>query len=151
MRMTLGVTLVCGEPRTPSPLYSGERAGVRGIARAALVIRRRASRNRPLTLTLSPAYRGEGTNDESHSPYPSLRSKTSRRFRRIAPFAAVAVVCGFLVAAAFAAGASARIETFAGTGEKGFSGDGGPAATARLSGPYGLVRGPDRALYVCDT
>ena len=42
------------------------------------------------------------------------------------------------------------ITVFAGTGVKGFSGDGGPAAMAQLNNPYGLTRGPDGALYICD-
>jgi len=43
-----------------------------------------------------------------------------------------------------------RITTFAGTGEKGYSGDGGPARKAQLNNPYGISRGPDGALYICD-
>jgi streptogramin lyase len=43
-----------------------------------------------------------------------------------------------------------RVSTIAGTGQKGFSGDGGPAANARLNNPYGIARGPDGLLYVCD-
>ncbi|HZS10085.1 MAG TPA: hypothetical protein VFD58_34975 [Blastocatellia bacterium] len=43
------------------------------------------------------------------------------------------------------------ITTVAGTGQAGFSGDGGPAAKAQLDNPFGIVRGPDGALYVCDT
>ena len=43
-----------------------------------------------------------------------------------------------------------RITTFAGTGEKGYSGDGGPARKAQLDNPYGITRGPDGALYICD-
>lgn len=45
----------------------------------------------------------------------------------------------------------ARISTFAGTGQAGYSGDGGQAAKAQLDNPFGIVRGPDGALYVCDT
>jgi streptogramin lyase len=44
-----------------------------------------------------------------------------------------------------------EIRTVAGTGAKGFSGDGGPAAKAQMNNVFGLVRGPDGALYVCDT
>ena len=49
---------------------------------------------------------------------------------------------------AFAAGA--EITTIAGTGAKGFSGDGGPATAAQLAEPFGLARGADGALYFCD-
>jgi sugar lactone lactonase YvrE len=45
-------------------------------------------------------------------------------------------------------------ETFhrvAGTGEQGYSGDGGPALNAKLGGPKGLAIGPDNTLYVADT
>ena len=43
------------------------------------------------------------------------------------------------------------VVTFAGTGAKGLSGDGGPAVKAQLNDPSGIVRGPDGALYICDT
>lgn len=39
----------------------------------------------------------------------------------------------------------------AGTGEQGYSGDGGPALNAKLGGPKGLAIGPDNTLYVADT
>jgi streptogramin lyase len=42
------------------------------------------------------------------------------------------------------------VSTFAGTGEKGFAGDGGPAAKARLNNPFAVARGPDGYLYICD-
>ena len=45
---------------------------------------------------------------------------------------------------------SSRIRHVAGTGEQGFSGDGGPARLARLGGPKGLAWWRD-ALYVADT
>ena len=44
-----------------------------------------------------------------------------------------------------------EILTVLGTGEAGFSGDGGPATQAKIRGPFGVVRGPDGCFYVCDT
>src|SRR3954466_13693461 len=46
---------------------------------------------------------------------------------------------------------AAVIRTFAGTGTKGFSGDGNLATQAQLSDPAGIARSPDGALYICDT
>lgn len=43
------------------------------------------------------------------------------------------------------------IETLAGTGEKGFSGDGGPAVDAQLFEPRDLEIGPEGDLYIADT
>lgn len=42
------------------------------------------------------------------------------------------------------------IESVAGTGEKGFAGDGGAARLAKLDNPFGVVRGPDGALWFCE-
>jgi streptogramin lyase len=44
-----------------------------------------------------------------------------------------------------------RITHVAGTGEKGYSGDGGDAKRARLSGPKGISYAPDGSLYIADT
>ena len=44
-----------------------------------------------------------------------------------------------------------EIVTVAGNGSAGYSGDGGPAVQAQLNQPFGVVRGPDGALYICDT
>jgi sugar lactone lactonase YvrE len=44
-----------------------------------------------------------------------------------------------------------KLYRFAGTGEKGFTGDGGAAKTARLSGPKGVALAPDGSLYIADT
>jgi streptogramin lyase len=43
-----------------------------------------------------------------------------------------------------------QILAFAGTGQPGLSGDGGPATNAQLNNPYGLARGRDGAFYSCD-
>lgn len=42
------------------------------------------------------------------------------------------------------------ISTVAGTGVRGFSGDGGPATAAQINDPFGVVRGPDGALWFCE-
>lgn len=42
------------------------------------------------------------------------------------------------------------ISTFAGTGVMGFSGDGGPATAAQINDPYGVIRGPDGAIWFCE-
>lgn len=52
--------------------------------------------------------------------------------------------------ASSASAAPWTISTFAGTGMMGFSGDGGPAAAAQVNDPYGVVRGPDGAIWFCE-
>ncbi len=48
-------------------------------------------------------------------------------------------------------GASHKIFRLAGNGEKGHSGDGGPALDARLNGPKGISIGPGGNYYIADT
>ena len=45
---------------------------------------------------------------------------------------------------------AAPVRTIAGTGEKGYSGDEGPAAKATMNNPFGITRGPDGMLYFCE-
>ena len=45
---------------------------------------------------------------------------------------------------------AATVRTIAGTGLSGDSGDSGPGTKAQLANPYGLTRGPDGALYICE-
>jgi streptogramin lyase len=45
---------------------------------------------------------------------------------------------------------SGVLETIAGTGEPGFSGDGGHAALARLHNPHSIALAPDGSLLICD-
>jgi streptogramin lyase len=54
------------------------------------------------------------------------------------------------VSATRTAPSKSKIETFAGLGQAGYAGDGGQATKARLDNPFGVARGPDGALYVCD-
>jgi sugar lactone lactonase YvrE len=46
---------------------------------------------------------------------------------------------------------AATMETVAGTGQAGFSGDGGPAGEALLDQPFGVVVGPGGDIWFCDT
>lgn len=46
---------------------------------------------------------------------------------------------------------AANVTIIAGTGIPGFSGDGGPAAQAQLNNVFGVARGPDGLVYLCDT
>jgi streptogramin lyase len=45
---------------------------------------------------------------------------------------------------------AAEVKTIAGTGKAGYAGDGGPGTSGALANPYGLVTGPDGALYICE-
>lgn len=47
--------------------------------------------------------------------------------------------------------ASGRLSTIAGTGDKGFAGDGGPATGAQFNGMHNLARTPNGDLYIADT
>jgi sugar lactone lactonase YvrE len=49
------------------------------------------------------------------------------------------------------ASSTQTLHRVAGTGKQGYSGDGGPALAAELSGPKGLAYGPGGALYIADT
>src|SRR5688500_984010 len=73
------------------------------------------------------------------------------RFFRKTRRAQLVLIIGALLAPQ--AGRSAdrwRTTTLAGTGNPGSAGDGGPAARAELNNPFGVVRGPDGAVYICD-
>lgn len=57
---------------------------------------------------------------------------------------------GVAIGLGLASANAAAVSTIAGTGVKGFSGDGGPASAAQLNNPYAIARGPDGTLYICD-
>ena len=54
------------------------------------------------------------------------------------------------VLAAVSASAEWTVETFSGNGAPGFSGDFGKAKVAQIDNPFGVVRGPDKALWFCE-
>src|SRR6266511_4402806 len=62
----------------------------------------------------------------------------------------VAILIFVCLPSAHGADSPGSIATLAGTGTAGYTGDNGPAARAQLANPYGVVRGPDRALYFCE-
>jgi streptogramin lyase len=64
--------------------------------------------------------------------------------------ASLAVALAMAPFMACAAEPSRKISTLAGTGIAGRAGDGGPATDAKLANPFGVARGPDGALYVCE-
>ncbi|MFZ9791101.1 MAG: SMP-30/gluconolactonase/LRE family protein [Gemmataceae bacterium] len=43
-----------------------------------------------------------------------------------------------------------EVSTFAGTGTKGFAGDGGLANKAQIDNPFGVIRGPDGNIWFCE-
>ncbi|HYC71001.1 MAG TPA: hypothetical protein VEB66_07340 [Opitutaceae bacterium] len=47
--------------------------------------------------------------------------------------------------------AAGEARTIAGTGRKGFAGDGGPAAAAQINEPNGVIKAADGSIYFCDT
>ena len=42
-----------------------------------------------------------------------------------------------------------EVRTIAGNGTDGYAGDGGAADAAAVSQPFGVVIGPDKAVYIC--
>ena len=88
-----------------------------------------------------------------HSPSCEVRKRSLSLFRHldVGIFSILAVCAQIGLAAAEPAAPSRwEIRTFAGTGQSGYSGDGGSATQARLDNPFGITRGPDGALYICD-
>ena len=55
-----------------------------------------------------------------------------------------------LIASSVASAADWTISTFAGTGVAGGGGDGGQATKAQIDNPFGVVRGPDGAIWFCE-
>ena len=45
---------------------------------------------------------------------------------------------------------AASVSTFAGNGQKGYSGDNGPATEAKMDNPFGVTRGPDGSIWYCE-
>jgi streptogramin lyase len=85
------------------------------------------------------------------SPHPDDRNKlmTQNNKHPTSGFALpVLILCAFTFTTS---ALGQKFVTLAGTGTKGLTGDNGPALSAELAGPTGLSRGPDGAIYICDT
>ena len=67
-----------------------------------------------------------------------------------APTIALLLVVSSLLSFAQGAEQGWKISALAGNGAAGYTGDNGPAAKAQLANPYGVTRGPDGALYLCE-
>ncbi|HUE12841.1 MAG TPA: hypothetical protein VMR25_01645 [Planctomycetaceae bacterium] len=61
----------------------------------------------------------------------------------------ISAACALAIVMIAAPLGAAEIVTIAGTGQQSSSGDGGPALQAAIGQPFGLVIGPDSALYAC--
>jgi streptogramin lyase len=73
-----------------------------------------------------------------------------RRWRSAIALLLMGLILGHGQLAAAPASEPRRITTVAGQGKPGRSGEQGPATNALLANPYGIVRGPDAGLYVCE-
>lgn len=90
----------------------------------------------------SPGFQGDGvsaTSAELNSPYAVVVDSSGNLF--------IADSRNHLIRKV----TSGTITTLAGTGDRGFAGDGSPATGAMLSLPTGLAIGPDGSLYIADT
>src|SRR5262249_24280727 len=77
--------------------------------------------------------------------------RTPIQFMRLRAITTALIFClCAAVSATRPAAPKSKIEIFAGTGQAGYAGDGGQATKAQLDNPFGVARGPDGALYVCD-
>jgi streptogramin lyase len=86
-------------------------------------------------------------------PLPlAAQIQTPKQFMRLRAITTALIFClSAAVSATRPAPPKSKIETFAGAGQAGYAGDGGQAAKAQLDNPFGVARGPDGALYICDT
>jgi streptogramin lyase len=57
----------------------------------------------------------------------------------------------FILTLLAAAPPEGAVTTIAGNGKAEYTGDGGAASEAGVGGPFGVVIGPDEALYICET
>jgi DNA-binding beta-propeller fold protein YncE len=80
-----------------------------------------------------------------------VKSRLAGRSSATMSLLPAALTIGILLAILGTNRVDAQLTTVAGTGEKGYSGTGGPATKAQLNNPFGVIIGPDGDTYFCDT
>lgn len=73
------------------------------------------------------------------------------KFPRTGRFLPAILLCLFVLQLPTNVQAEGKVITILGDGKAGYTGDNGPADEAQCEQPFGLVIGPDGALYVCET
>jgi hypothetical protein len=91
----------------------------------------------------TPGYYGDGgpaTSAELNGPFGGLLSTNNSLY--------IADSSNNVVRLVYPNG---TITTFAGNGNRGYSGDGGPATNASLNGPSGIAQSENEDIFICDT
>jgi sugar lactone lactonase YvrE len=93
---------------------------------------------------------GNGLTDPERTEGPATEAALGSPVGVATGMDSVVYISDELAHRVYRVGADGVVTTFAGTGEAGYSGDGGPATAAQLSEPNGLATDPRGNLYIAD-